>query len=77
MPELKKTSSKGSNNEKKPIRQHGTAKAGRKPLTIAIQAGESDERAIRGFINDCLIPILAERFLSDREKRNGVNHRPS
>jgi hypothetical protein len=68
MPELKKTSSKESNNEKKPIRQHRTAKAGRKPLTIAIQAGESDERAFRWFINDCLIPIFAERFISDREK---------
>jgi hypothetical protein len=69
MPELKKASSKGSNNEKKRIRQHGIVKAGRKPLTIAIQVGESDERAIRGFINDCLIPILAERFMSDREKK--------
>ncbi len=35
---------------------------------MIIQAGESDEVAIREFINECLVPILAERFMSEREK---------
>ncbi len=35
---------------------------------MIIQAGESDDGAIREFINDCLVPILAERFMSEQEK---------
>ena len=64
----KKTFSKRSKDTRKPIRRHETAKAVRKPLTMIIQAGESDEVAIREFINECLVPILAERFMGEREK---------
>jgi hypothetical protein len=35
---------------------------------MVIQAGESDERAIIGFINDCLVPTLAKRFMSERDR---------
>jgi hypothetical protein len=69
MREQEKTSNKRPNNKKKSIRQHEPAIAGRKTSTITIQAGESDEGAIRAFISDCLVPILAERFMSEREKK--------
>jgi hypothetical protein len=67
MSEPKKKFSKGSNDTRKPIRRHETAKAERKPLTMIIQAGESDEVAISEFINECLAPILAQRFMRERE----------
>jgi hypothetical protein len=69
MREQEKTSNRKPNNKKESIRQHKPAMAGRKPSIIAIQAGESDEGAIRAFISDCLVPILAERFMSEREKK--------
>jgi hypothetical protein len=68
MLEPKKTSNNGPNNTRKPIRQNETEKTGRRGLTMIIQAGESDDGAIREFINDCLAPILAERFMSEQEK---------
>ncbi len=68
MSEPKKAFSKVSKDTRKPTRRRETARAGRKPLTMIIQAGESDEIAIREFINECLVPILAEPFMSERGK---------
>ena len=68
MLEQKKTFSKRSNNIRRPIRRNETTKTGRRPSPMIVQAGESDEGAIRGFINDCLVPILAKQFMSEREK---------
>jgi hypothetical protein len=34
-------------------------------MTVIIQPGESDEIAIRAFIDECLAPILAELFTSN------------
>ncbi|MBB6147368.1 hypothetical protein HNQ77_005364 [Silvibacterium bohemicum] len=68
MPEPEKTSNNGSNNTRRPIRGNETEKTRRRGLTMIIQAGESDDGAIREFINDCLVPILAERFMSEQEK---------
>jgi len=67
MSKTKAAFSKKSNDTRKPIRRRETAKAGRKPCTMMIQAGESDEVAIREFINECIVPILAERFMGRRE----------
>lgn len=72
MSEPKKTSSKRSKDIRKSIRQHETAKAGRKLLTMIIQAGESDEIAIREFLNECLVPILAKRFMSEKQNQSST-----
>jgi chemotaxis receptor (MCP) glutamine deamidase CheD len=37
-------------------------------MTIVIEAGKSDQEAIREYIKDCFVPILAEKFMCEREK---------
>lgn len=70
MSEPKKTFSKRSKDTRKLIGRHETVEAARKPSTIIIQAGESDEVAIREFINGCLVPILAKGFMSEKQRQS-------
>jgi hypothetical protein len=62
----KKIPSNTSKKTGKPMRRQEIPPTGKRPSAMVVQAGESDEEAIRGFIDACFIPILAERFLSEQ-----------
>ena len=61
----KKKINEKSKSVQKTIKPPDSAKARRKPMTVTIEPGESDEIAIRAFIDECFAPILAELFISN------------
>jgi hypothetical protein len=69
MREPKKTCSERSKDTMKSVRRRDTLKTQKKPSRIIIQAGESDDVAMREFINECLVPILAEQFMNGKESK--------
>lgn len=66
MPDRKKSSSKSASITKKPAIECGTEKARRRPFTVAIPEGKSEDGALLEFINECLIPILGEKFVNEQ-----------
>jgi hypothetical protein len=65
----KKKSSISINNKERPISRRTTEETGEKLMTIVIEAGKSDQVAFTEFMQSCLVPILAERFMSEQEKK--------
>jgi hypothetical protein len=68
MPNLKQSSSTKSKNRNKSLRQNEPATARRRQPIFEIQASETDDKSIKAFIEECFVPILAERFFAEQEK---------
>ena len=66
---MPKKTYKKANTRNSQAPDRATAKKGRKdPLRLDLPTGQADEEAIRSFMHDCLVPILAKEFMRKRGK---------
>ena len=70
MPKLKETINAKSINRTQSSKLSKHAKTKRGLAAFEIQAGDADEEAIKAFIEECFVPILAEQFMTDQSNMN-------
>ena len=70
MPKLKEKVNAKSINRTQSSKLSKRVKTKKGMAAFEIQAGDADEEAIKAFIEECFVPILAEQFMADQSDMN-------
>jgi len=68
MPNAKKKSTPTTDTGNKPTAPRTTKRRKKEPTTFVLPVVQRDGEAIRSFMTDCLVPILAKEFMRKRGK---------
>ena len=68
MPNAKKESLKKPVTGKNNAPRRTATKRRKEPLTLVLPTGQANKDAIRSFMTDCLVPVLAKEFIRQRGK---------